>query len=146
MLKPEQETLGQRLDRLRPIYIGVFLAQVIAMGGVITWREWATGGHTNPYDLMIAIILKMDDVSYLALITTVLIVDLGRNLMGILLKAPQDRAREQGLAQGKAQGMEEERARWMEYDRRVQEWERKQKEAQDKGEPFDEPRPKPPIF
>ena len=119
------------------------------MGAVITWREWATGGHTNPYDLMIAIILKMDDVSYLALITSVLIVDLGRYLVGLLIKAPQDRAYEQGLTvgnvRGKAAGAAEERERWMDYDRRVQEWERKQKESIDKGEPFDEPRPKPPI-
>ena len=149
MLKPEQETLGQRLDRLRPIYIGVFLAQVIAVGVVVTWREWVTGGHINPYDLMIAVILKMDDVAYLALVTSVLIVDFGRYIMGLLLKAPQDRAREQGLAlgkvQGKAEGIAEERERWLDYDRSVQEWEREQKEAQDKGEPFDEPRPKPPI-
>ena len=153
MLKPEQETLGQRLDRLRPIYIGVFLAQVIAVGAVVTWREWVTGGHTNPYDLMIAVILKMDDVAYLALVTSVLIVDFGRYLVGLLIKAPQDRAYEQGLSvgtiQGKAEGLTEgiaqERERWMDYDRRVQEWEREQKEAQDKGEPFDEPRPKPPI-
>ena len=145
MLKPEQETLGQRLDRLRPIYIGVFLAQVVAVGAVVTWREWVTGGHINPYDLMIAVILKMDDVAYLALVTSVLIVDFGRYIMGLLLKAPQDRAREQGLALGKAEGIAEERERWMDYDRRVQEWEREQKEAQDKGEHFDEPRPKPPI-
>lgn len=165
MLKPEEETLAQRLDRLRPVYIGVFLAQAIAAGAVITWREWAVGGHTNPYDLMIAVILKMDDVAYLALVTSVLIVDFGRYIMGLLLKAPQDRAREQGLALGKVQGIAEgkvqgkaeglaegkvvgaaeERERWMDYDRRVQEWEREQKEAQDKGEPFDEPRPKPPI-
>ena len=149
MLEPEKETLAQRLGRLRPIYIGVFLVQATAAGALITWREWVTGGHTNPYDLMIAVILKMDDVAYLALVTSVLIVDFGRYLMGLLIKAPQDRAYEQGLSvgtiQGKAAGAAEERERWMDYDRHVQEWERKQKESQDKGEPFDEPRPKPPI-
>ena len=144
--------MGQRLDRLRPIYIGVFLAQVIAMGAVITWREWATGGHTNPYDLLIAVILKMDDVAYLAVITSILIVDFGRYLVGLLIKAPQDRAYEQGLgqgkvqgkAEGKAEGIAQERERWIDYDRRMQEWGRKMKESQENDEPFDEPPPKPP--
>ena len=153
MLEPEKETLAQRLGRLRPIYISVFLAQATAAGALITWREWVTGGHTNPYDLMIAVILKMDDVAYLALVTSVLIVDFGRYLMGLLIKAPQDRAYEQGLSvgtiqgkvQGKAEGIAQERERWLDYDRRMREWSRKLKESQDDDEPFDEPRPKPPI-
>ena len=140
--------MGQRLDRLRPIYIGVFLAQVTAMGAVITWREWAIGGHTNPYDLLIAVILKMDDVAYLAVITSILIVDFGRYLVGLLIKAPQDRAYEQGLGQGKVQGKAEgiaqERERWIDYDRRMQTWSRKLKESQENDEPFDEPPPDPP--
>ena len=148
MFKPEEETLGQRLDRLRPIYIGVFLAQVIAMGAVITWREWATGGHTNPYDLLIAVILKMDDVAYLAVITSILIVDFGRYLVGLLIKAPQDRAYEQGLGQGKVQGKAEgiaqERERWTDYDRNLREWWRKLRESQEDDEPFDDPPPQPP--
>ena len=184
MLEPETETLGHRLNRLRPIYISVFLAQVIAMGAVITWREWVTGGQANPYDLLIAVILKMDDVSYLALITSILIVDFGRYLVGLLIKAPQDRAYERGLSQGRQQGVAEgrqqgvaegrqqgvaegrqqgvvegrqqgvvegrqqgaaeERQRWLDYGASVRDYNRRFKDALDKGEPFDEPPPPPP--
>ena len=151
----------QIYERLRWVYLTVFGAQVIPISAMIVWREAETGGHTHFSDLLIASLQKIDDVCYLALITSVIIVDIGRYMMGILLKAPQDRAYEQGLsagtiqgkaeglAEGKAEGLTEgiaqERERWLDYDRSVQEWERKQKESQDKGEPFDEPRPKPPI-
>ena len=129
------------------------MVQVIPISAMIVWREAETGGHTHFSDLLIASLQKIDDVCYLALITSVIIVDIGRYLMGILLKAPQDRAYEQGFtvgniqgkAEGKAVGIAQERERWMEYDRRMQEWSRKLKDSQDKGEPFDEPRPKPPI-
>ena len=159
----------QIYERLRWVYLTVFGVQVIPISAMIVWREAETGGHTHFSDLLIASLQKIDDVCYLALITSVIIVDIGRYLMGILLKAPQDRAYEQGFtvgnihgkaegkaeglvegkAQGKAEGIAagaaEERERWLDYDRRVQEWELKQKDSQDKGEPFDEPRPKPPI-
>ena len=106
MFEPEAEPLGKRLERLRPYYIGVFLAQVVAAGAVITWREVAIGGHATPADAFIAVTMKMDDVCYLAIITSVLIVDFGRSIVGLLIKAPQDRAREQGMAIGLAEGME----------------------------------------
>ena len=143
----------QIYERLRWVYLTVFGVQVIPISAMIVWREAETGGHTHFSDLLIASLQKIDDVCYLALITSVIIVDIGRYLMGILLKAPQDRAYEQGFtvgniqgkAEGKAVGIAQERERWMEYDRRMQEWSRKLKDSQDKGEPFDEPRPKPPI-
>lgn len=122
------------------------------MSAVIIWREAKTGGHTNFFDLLIASLQKIDDVCYLALITSVIIVDIGRYLLGILIEAPQDRAYERGLGQGKAQGKAEgkaegiaqERDRWMDYDRRMQAWSRRLKNSQDSEEPFDEPPPEPP--
>ncbi|MDE2687622.1 MAG: hypothetical protein OXI16_09040 [Chloroflexota bacterium] len=43
MLEAEQEISGQRLDRLHPICIGVFLVQVIGVGAVTTRRDWVAG-------------------------------------------------------------------------------------------------------
>ena len=106
------------------------------MSVVIIWRETETGGHTNFFDLLIASLQKIDDVCYLALITSVIIVDIGRYLLGILIEAPQDRAYERGKA--------EERERWIEYDLRMRDWHRRFMESIERGEPFDEPKPKSP--
>ena len=144
MFEPESEPIGQRLARLRPIYITVFLAQAITMGAVITWREYAIGGHADSFDILIAIVLKMDNVAYLAIITSVLIVDFGRYLLGLLIKAPQDRAREEGLATGRAEGIAAERSRWADYNRRVLAWHQRYLDARNSGESFDEPPPRSP--
>ena len=107
------------------------------MSAVIIWRETETGGHVNFFDLLIASLLKIDDVCYLALITSVIIVDIGRYLVGILIEAPQDRAYEKGKA--------EERVRWLDYDLRMRNWHKRFLEAQERGEPFDEPAPESPA-
>ena len=74
------------------------------MSAIIIWREGETGGHTNFFDLLIASLLKIDDMCYLALATSVITVDIGRYLVGILIQAPQDRAYEEGFARGETQG------------------------------------------
>ena len=148
MFESGTEPIGQRLERLRPIYISVFLTQIVVMGALITWRELTIGGHATGYDVFITVILKMDDVCYLAIATSILIVDFGRYLVGLLIKAPQDRAYErglgQGISQGIAQGVAEERQRWLDYDTSIRDYNRRFKDALDKGEPFDEPPPEPP--
>ena len=140
-------------QRLRWIYLSVFGIQVIPMSVIIAWRESENGGHSNFFDLLIASALKIDDVCYLSLITSVIIVDMGRYLVGILIEAPQDRAyeqglnqgKEQGVAEGREQGVAEERQRWLEYDACVRDYGRRLKDAQERGEPFDEPPPQPPT-
>ena len=155
-------------QRLRWVYLSVFGIQVVPMSAVIIWREAETGGHANFFDLLIASLQKIDDVCYLSLITSVIIVDIGRYLLGILIEAPQDRAyerglsqgreqgvtegreqgvtegREQGVAEGREQGVAEERQRWLDYDASVRDYNRRFKDAQNRGEPFDEPPPEPP--
>ena len=95
--------------------------------------------------MLVAVVLKLDNVCYLAIITSILIVDFGRYLLGLLIKAPQDRAYEQGLNQGKEQGIAEERQRWIEYDASMRDYNRRFKDAHERGEPFDEPPPQPPM-
>ena len=107
------------------------------------------GDTSNFFDILVAVVLKMDNVCYLAIITSILIVDFGRYLLGLLIKAPQDRAYEQGLGQGKVQGKAEgiaqERERWMDYDRHMRLWRKRNADAREHGEPFDEPMPKSPL-
>ena len=126
-------------ERLRWVYLSVFAIQVVPMSAGIVWREWVTGGHSNAVDLLIASVLKIDDVCYLSIITSVVIVDIGRYLMGILITAPQDRAYERGLAKGKREGREEGAA---EERERVQAWYRRYKDARARGEHFDEELPR----
>ena len=88
--------------------------------------------------------------------------------MGILIKAPQDRAREEGMAigraAGRAEGREEgiesgierglergfaqgtaaERERWQDYNLRMQVWYARYSDALKRGEPFNEPPPSAP--
>ena len=128
-------------ERLRWVYLAVFAIQVVPMSVGIVWREWVTGGHSNAVDLLIASVLKIDDVCYLSIITSVVIVDIGRYLMGILITAPQDRAYERGLAKGKREGKREGAA---EERERVQDWFRRYMEAKARGEHFDEDPPEAP--
>lgn len=140
-------------QRLRWIYLSVFGIQVIPMSVIIVWRESENGGYSNFFDLLIASALKIDDVCYLSLITSVIIVDIGRYMVGILIEAPQDRAYEQGLNQGKEQGVAEgreqgaaeERQRWLDYDASMRDYNRRFKDAHERGEQFDEPPPQPPT-
>lgn len=132
-------------QRLRWVYLSVFAAQVVPMSAIITWRESVIGGHSSPYDVLVASVLKIDDVCYLSILTSVIIVDIGRYLVGILIEAPQDRAYKQGLSQGKEQGAAEERQRWLEYDASVRDYNRRFKDALERGESFNEPPPQSPT-
>lgn len=132
-------------QRLRWVYLSVFAAQVVPMSAIITWRESVIGGHSSPYDVLVASVLKIDDVCYLSILTSVIIVDIGRYMVGILIEAPQDRAYKQGLSQGKEQGVAEERQRWLEYDASVRDYNRRFKDALERGEPFHELPPQSPT-
>ena len=70
--------------------------------------------------------------------------------MGILITAPQDKAYERGFAKGwekglaigrragREKGRAEARERMLDFDRRVQDWFRRYKDARARGEHFDE--------
>ena len=124
-------------QRLRWAYLSVFGIQVAPVSAIIVWREWEIGGHSAAFDLLIASTLKIDDICYLSILTSVIIVDIGRYLVGILIKAPQDIAYEKGATA--------ERERWLDFERRLQLWRKRLSDAQHSGEPFDEPMPRSPL-
>ena len=128
-------------QRLRWAYLSVFGIQVAPLSAIIVWREWEVGGHSVAFDLLIASMMKIDDICYLSILTSVIIVDIWRYLVGILIKAPQDIAFERGMRDGTAA----ERQRWMNFDRRLRLWHRNFNEAQQRGEPFNEPMPRSPL-
>ena len=132
-------------QRLRWIYLSVFGIQVVPLSAIIVWRESVVGGHSTHYDTLLASVLKIDDVCYLSIITSVIIVDIGRYLVGILIRAPQDRAYEEGLARGLRDGTSAERQRWLEFSRGMRDWHHRHMEAHQRGETFDEPPPRSPL-
>ena len=144
----EREDLLSILRRYRPVYFAVFIVQVIAWCVIVYWWESTSGEHTtDTIGRIIATGLKMAPLTGLSVITTIVLVDIGRYLM-VLLPTPSTRQKimkkakaqgieqglEQGLEQGHAAGIAEERRKWV-Y------WNNRRKEAEAQGLPFDEPPP-----
>ena len=148
----EREDMLSILRKYRPIYFAVFLAQVIAWCVITTWWEATSGEHTDDVlGMVIAIGLKMAPLMGLSIITTIVLVDIGRYLV-VLLPTPNVRRKimekaesegraagmaagmAEGMAAGMAAGMAEERRNWVA-------WNRRRKEAETQGLPFNEPSP-----
>ena len=132
----EREDMLSILRKYRPIYFAVFLAQVIAWCVITTWWEATSGEHTDDVlGMVIAIGLKMAPLMGLSIITTIVLVDIGRYLV-VLLPTPNVRRKimEKAESEGRAAGMAEERRNWVA-------WNRRRKEAEAQGLPFNEPPP-----
>ena len=124
------------LRRYRPVYFAVFIAQVVAWCIIVSWWESVSGEHTDDaIGRSIAIGLKMAPLTALSVIATIVLVEIGRYLVVLFLPTPNVRRRmEKAKAEGKAAGMAAERRNWVA-------WNRRRKEAESQGIPFDEPPP-----
>lgn len=123
----EREDLLGILRKYRPIYFAVFIAQVTAWCIAVSWWEVTSGGHASGLGSVIAIGLKMAPLSGLSIFTTIVTVDIGRYLV-VFLPTPNVRRRIREEARA------EERRKWVE-------WNRRRKEAEAQGLPFEEPPP-----
>ncbi len=140
----EREDMLSILRKYRPIYFAVFIVQVIVWCVIISWWESTAGEHTgDALGTVIAIGLKMAPLTGLSIISTIVIVDIGRYLV-VLLPTPSIRRRiiekakaeghAAGIAAGEAAGKAAERRNWVS-------WNERRKEAEAQGLPFDEPPP-----
>ena len=156
----EREDMLSILRKYRPIYFAVFIVQIIVWCVIISWWESTAGEHTgDALGTVIAIGLKMAPLTGLSIISTIVIVDIGRYLV-VLLPTPSIRRRimekakaeghAAGIAAGKAAGhaageaagkaagiaagKAAERRNWIS-------WNERRKEAEAQGLPFDEPPP-----
>ena len=156
----EREDMLSILRRYRPVYFTVFIIQVIAWCIVVYWWESTSGQHTgDTIGRIIATGLKMAPLTGLSVITTIVLVDIGRYLV-VLLPTPKVRQRimekakaeghaaghaaghaegiaeghAEGIAEGHAEGVAAERRNWMA-------WNTRRKAAEAQGLPFDEPPP-----
>ena len=128
----EREDMLSILRKYRPIYFAVFIVQIIVWCVIISWWESTAGEHTgDALGTVIAIGLKMAPLTGLSIISTIVIVDIGRYLV-VLLPTPSIRRRI--IEKAKAAGKAAERRNWVS-------WNERRKEAEAQGLPFDEPPP-----
>ena len=136
----EREDMLSILRKYRPVYFAVFITRVTAWCIGVSWRESTLGGHTtDTLGMIIAIGTKMAPLTGLSVITTVVLVEIGRYLMVLFLPTPNvrrriEKAQAKGHAEGHAEGKAQERRNWVA-------WNRRRKKAEAEGLPFDEPPP-----
>ena len=153
----EREDMLSILRQYRPVYFTVFLVQVIVWCIILSWWESISGEHTtDTIGRVIAIGTKMAPLAGLSVITTIVLVEIGRYLVVLFLPTPKIRRkiREEAIAEGMAEGMAAgkaagiaagkaagiaagkaaERRNWVD-------WNRRRKEAEEQGLPFHESPP-----
>ena len=104
----EREDMLSILRQYRPVYFTVFLVQVIVWCIILSWWESISGEHTtDTIGRVIAIGTKMAPLAGLSVITTIVLVEIGRYLVVLFLPTPKIRRkiREEAIAEGMAEGM-----------------------------------------
>ncbi len=109
----EREDMLSILRELRPYYFWILIVQIAIWSVVVLLSERGSCTDVGLSGCAVAIGLKMSGLAPLMLLTSVILVDLGRYFM-VFLRHPREkeiaRARAQAYAEGKAQGLAEGRA------------------------------------
>ena len=143
----EREDILSILREFRPYYFWILIVQIAVWGIVVFLSERGDCAEIEHSGCAVTIGLKMSGLVPLWLITSVVLVDIGRYLM-VLLRSSREklisraraRAKAEGRAEGKAEGRTEGAskmyAKWSA-------WNARRIEHECNGEPFDEPPPSP---
>ena len=147
----EREDMLSVLRELRPYYFWILIVQIVVWGVVVFLSERANCAEVGLSGCAVTMGLKMSGLVPLMLLTSVILIDLGRYLM-VLLRSSREkliagaraRAKAEGRAEGRAageaigrvEGANHMYAKWSAWNARRIEHERR-------GEPFDEPPPSP---
>jgi hypothetical protein len=151
MPEDERDDMLSILRELRPFYFWILIAQVAIWGILVFFSERGNCADAGYSGCAVTMGLKMSGLVPLWLVTSVVLVDVGRYFM-VLLRSSRERvmaraiakakaeagakARAEGMAEGKAEGANMMYAQWSE-------WNARRVEADRRGEPFDEPPPTP---
>lgn len=151
MPEDERDDMLSILRELRPFYFWILIAQVAIWGILVFFSERGNCADAGYSGCVVTMGLKMSGLVPLWLLTSVVLVDVGRYFM-VLLRSSRERvmaraiakakaeagakARAEGMAEGKAEGANMMYAQWSE-------WNARRVEADRRGEPFDEPPPTP---
>ena len=131
MPEDEREDMLSILRELRPFYFWILIAQVAIWSVVVFLSERGNCAEVGYSGCTVTIGLKMSGLVPLWLITSVILVDVGRYVM-VLLPNLRGKIR----AEGKVEGEVQMHSRWSA-------WNSRRIEAERRGEPFDEPPPLP---
>ena len=96
---------------------------------------------------------RLESLTVIAIAATFILVEGGPMLAHWIRQAEIKEAREEGLAEGEALGLAKgeslgralEREVWQEWRRALEAWEQRRTEAENAGQRFNEPLPKPPT-
>ena len=113
MPEDEREDMLSILRDFRPYYFWILMAQVAVWGVVVFLSERGNCVEVGIGGCAVTMGLKMSGLVPLWLITSVILVDVGRYIM-VFLRHPREkeiaRARAQAYAEGKAKGLAEGRS------------------------------------
>lgn len=163
MPEDERDDMLSILRELRPFYFWILIAQVAIWGILVFFSERGNCADAGYSGCVVTMGLKMSGLVPLWLLTSVVLVDVGRYFM-VLLRSSRERvmaraiakakaeagakARAEGMAEGKAEGKAEGIAAGKAEGANMMyaqwsEWNARRVEADRRGEPFDEPPPTP---
>ena len=112
-------------------YLALFNIQILCLLGVVCWHEVATAPDgEGPIDILIAVGTSMAGLIILVAAESIFLTDVTKMLFTMISEKYLKRRREQGHAEGLA----EERQRWVE-------WNERRMAAEAAGEEFTEPPP-----
>ena len=127
----EREDMLSILRELRPFYFWIFITQFAIWGVVVFLSERGNCAEVGYSSCAVTMGLKMSGLVPLWLITSVILVDVGRYVM-VLLPNLRGKIR----AEGKVEGEVQMHNRWSA-------WNSRRIESERRGEPFNEPPPVP---
>ena len=140
----EREPIGSIKKRWRPLYSILFTIQTLLGIAFVLWREIVWMSDDTLVDTISAIPLGILVVGGASAITTGIVPEALDIMLGVrdfineYLEERRKRAHAEGFTEGHAEGLTEGRA---EAQSEFDEWYKSWKDAQDRGEPFDDPPP-----
>ena len=143
----EREDMLSILRELRPYYFWILIAQIAVWSVVVFLSERDNCAEVGLSGCAVMMGLKVSGLVPLMLLTSVILVDVGRYFM-VFLRHPREkelaRARAKARAEGRAEGRTEGQARGADKMYvKWSAWNSRRIEAERRGEPFNEPPPVP---
>ena len=116
-------------------YLALFNIQILCLLGLVCWHEVATApADTGAIDVLIAVGSSMAGLIILVAAESIFLTDVTKMLFTMISEKYLNRREKIGEERGRAEGLAEERQRWVE-------WNERRMAAEAAGEMFDEPAP-----
>ena len=142
-LEPERESVWSVARRWVPWFLLLLCVMTVAWTGFVFWVEATQFAHPTRSRMVIAAVNKGAPASPLIFLFAIVAVSVADSLEGMVVVTKRyldsklvEPIRKKLREEGREEGVSEERKRW-------EAWNRRRLEAEARGEPFDEPTPKP---